>query len=184
MYLLRHGQSEFNLHFSASRRDPGIEDPSLTEAGVKQARGAARQLKEAGIRKIIASPYRRALQTAHEAAAILQVPVTIELLIRERFAFVCDIGTPRSVLERDWPGCRFDGMEENWWNQRLESEAEVVARAARFRESISQWDHAHDGTLLVSHWGFLLALTGRSLANGESLRWDPADPVPTELDWL
>jgi broad specificity phosphatase PhoE len=32
MILLRHGQSEFNLHFSVTRRDPGIADPKLTQA--------------------------------------------------------------------------------------------------------------------------------------------------------
>ena len=31
MYLLRHGQSYFNLHFTPTRIDPGIEDPELTE---------------------------------------------------------------------------------------------------------------------------------------------------------
>ena len=33
MILLRHGQSEFNLHFIATRRDPGIVDPHLIEFG-------------------------------------------------------------------------------------------------------------------------------------------------------
>ena len=36
MFLLRHGQSYFNLHFTESRIDPGIEDPELTELGLAQ----------------------------------------------------------------------------------------------------------------------------------------------------
>ena len=44
MYLLRHGQSYFNLHFSETRVDPGIEDPELTPLGVEQAVAAAQQL--------------------------------------------------------------------------------------------------------------------------------------------
>ena len=42
MILLRHGQSEFNLRFTATRRDPGIEDARLTEYGHYQAEHAAR----------------------------------------------------------------------------------------------------------------------------------------------
>jgi broad specificity phosphatase PhoE len=37
MFLLRHGQSYFNLHFSATRVDPGIGDPGLTPLGLTQA---------------------------------------------------------------------------------------------------------------------------------------------------
>ena len=64
MILLRHGQSEFNLHYSATKRDPGIEDPRLTPLGHEQAEHAAEALANAGVRRIIASPYTRALQTA------------------------------------------------------------------------------------------------------------------------
>ena len=43
MILVRHGQSHFNLHFSATRVDPGIEDPELTDEGVRQAATAAEE---------------------------------------------------------------------------------------------------------------------------------------------
>ena len=41
MYVLRHGQSEFNVRFSQNRVDPGIEDPRLTDLGHRQAAEAA-----------------------------------------------------------------------------------------------------------------------------------------------
>jgi broad specificity phosphatase PhoE len=41
MFLLRHGQSYFNLHFGETRVDPGIEDPELTPLGIEQAAAAA-----------------------------------------------------------------------------------------------------------------------------------------------
>ena len=44
MILIRHGQSEFNLHFSATRIDPGIPDPKLTPLGEAQAEAAAMSL--------------------------------------------------------------------------------------------------------------------------------------------
>jgi glucosyl-3-phosphoglycerate phosphatase len=64
MFLLRHGQSYFNLHFTPTRIDPGIEDPELTELGVAQAHAAAVQLADVPLSRIIISPYTRALQTA------------------------------------------------------------------------------------------------------------------------
>jgi precorrin-6x reductase len=41
MILLRHGQSEFNLLFTQTRKDPGIKDPRLTSLGHSQAEAAA-----------------------------------------------------------------------------------------------------------------------------------------------
>ena len=42
-------------------------------------------------------------------------------------------------------------------------------------------DWAH--TVVVSHWGFILAMTGRSLVNGEWLRCDPTGPEPENVVW-
>ena len=64
MILLRHGQSQFNLHFTATRKDPGIPDPHLTEEGAAQALAAAEALAAEDIRQVVVSPYTRALQTA------------------------------------------------------------------------------------------------------------------------
>ena len=107
MILLRHGQSEFNLHFTATRRDPGIPDPRLTPLGEEQARTAAAALQGLGLRRIIVSPYTRTLQTAQPVARALGLPMVVNPLVRERCAFSCDIGTPRSALEAAWPGQDF-----------------------------------------------------------------------------
>jgi broad specificity phosphatase PhoE len=180
MFLLRHGQSHFNLHFTRTRRDPGIEDPELTEEGRRQARKAGHALATAGITGILVSPYTRALQTAAEVAAVIQAPVRVDPLVRERCAFACDIGTPSSVLARAWPGHDFAAVEEVWWHGAIESEATVIDRADRFRAAMRR-DPSASSTLLVSHWGFLLALTGRSIENGNWIEWDPADAAPREI---
>ena len=86
MILLRHGQSEFNLHFTAMRRDPGIVDARLTELGHIQAAEAARQLAGERITRIITSPYTRALQTAAPLAKELRARVLINPIVRERYA--------------------------------------------------------------------------------------------------
>jgi broad specificity phosphatase PhoE len=182
MILLRHGQSEFNLHFGATRRDPGIIDPQLTELGHAQAEEAARQLRGQDIRRIVASPYTRALQTARPVAAALNLPVTIDPIVRERYAFACDVGTTRQELARCWPEHDFSAIPETWWPAEEETETAIVSRAARFRADIAaRHDWAH--TLVVSHWGFILSMTGQSVANGQWLRCDPNEPAPAQLVW-
>jgi broad specificity phosphatase PhoE len=168
MILMRHGQSEFNLHFSATHRDPGIADPRLTPEGHAQAARAAEALATRDIRRIIASPYTRAMQTAAPIAAALNLPVLINPTIRERYHFSCDIGTKRAELAIAWPQHDFSHLDEVWWPAGTEDEVSVAARAARFRDemaAIGGWDH----TLIVSHWAFLLTFTGTSLQNGEWL---------------
>ena len=182
MILLRHGQSEFNLHFTATRRDPGIEDPKLTPLGHEQARAAAAALAGEGIERIIASPYTRALQTAAPLAAALGLKVLINPVVRERYAFVCDIGSPRTELAMAWPEHDFSGIEEVWWPAITEPAAAAVDRAALFRAemaALSDWSR----TLVVSHWGFIMALTGLSVQNGQWLRFDPNAAPPGEIAW-
>ena len=58
----------------------------------------------------------------------------------------------------------------------------VAARAMQFRlDMMLRDDWAH--TVVVSHWGFILAMTGRSLVNGEWLRCDPTGPEPENVVW-
>ncbi len=79
MFLLRHGQSFFNLHFNKTRVDPGIEDPELTALGAEQAVAAAAQLADVALTRIIISPYTRALQTAEPILAVRQDLVLVGL---------------------------------------------------------------------------------------------------------
>ena len=103
MILLRHGQSAFNLHFGATGEDPGIPDAPLTPLGQAQAEAAAAALAGEGIRRILCSPYTRALQTAAPIARRLDLPVTVTPVVRERCSASCDIGTPRTELALAWP---------------------------------------------------------------------------------
>jgi glucosyl-3-phosphoglycerate phosphatase len=180
MIVLRHCQSEFNLHFTRTRRDPGIVDPVLTPFGERQAGQAALALAGAAITRILVSPYTRALQTALPIARAWDLVPEVTPLIRERYAFTCDIGTPRTELQRRWGPLDFSHLDEVWWPAEIEAEADVLGRAERFRGEIASLPD-HDTTLVVSHWGFLLALSGRSLENGTFRHVDPhtrpAEPV-------
>jgi len=182
MILLRHGQSEFNLLFTQTRRDPGIPDPKLTPLGHEQARAAVDALRGERIRRIIASPYTRALQTVAPIAEALGVEVFVNPIVRERYAFACDIGSPRTELALAWPQHDFSAIDEVWWPA-VEVPADAVqARAALFRAEMAALRDWSD-TLVVTHWGFILAMTGVRVTNGEWLRCDPTAPAPAAITW-
>jgi broad specificity phosphatase PhoE len=182
MILLRHGQSEFNLLFTRTRRDPGIIDPALTPLGHEQAHAAAEALAGERISRIICSPYTRALQTAEPVARRLGVPVFVNPIVRERYAFSCDVGSPVTELSLAWPDRDFSAIEEVWWPAMEEQAASVIARAALFRAEIAALPDWSD-TLVVSHWGFILCMTGNSVMNGQWQRCDPTLPAPEQIVW-
>lgn len=172
MILVRHGESHFNVVYGKTRRDPGIVDPELTETGRRQAESVAAALDGADIRRILASPYTRTLQTAEIVAEALGLGVAVEPLVRERAAFVCDIGSPRSALSRRWPRFEFGDLPERWWPDPEESEHALLARCRAFRRAVAgleDWRHV----LVVSHWGFIRGLTGQAVTNGTRVLFDP-----------
>jgi broad specificity phosphatase PhoE len=182
MFLLRHGQSYFNLYFSETRVDPGIEDPELTPLGVEQAASAAAKLAGVALTRIIVSPYTRALQTAEPLLAIHDVPVEIMHEVRERAAFVCDIGSPPTLLATRFPHHDFAHLPTQWWPSGIETSEATIQRAAAFRILMAAREDAAT-TLLVSHWAFILALSGASLANGEIVEYDPSTTPPEPIAW-
>jgi broad specificity phosphatase PhoE len=177
MLLVRHGQSEFNAAFTLTRVDPGIPDPRLTALGREQAEHAAMQLRGAGVARLIASPYTRTLETASIIAARLGVPIAIDARVRERATFHCDIGSPRQDLATRFPELAFDHLDEPWWHDhialdRAESEDELGLRARAF---CADWAGRRDwqDVAVITHWGFIRAVTGQSVQNAEILRLDP-----------
>jgi broad specificity phosphatase PhoE len=172
MFLLRHGQSYFNLHFNATRVDPGIEDPELTPLGFEQAAAAAALLSARALTHIIVSPYTRALQTAQPILAMHQAPVAIMQEVREQAAYACDVGSPPHVLAARFPQHDFSHLQPRWWHEGAETAEQTAARADSFRALMAARDDSAT-TLLVGHWAFILALTGTALANGEILEYEP-----------
>jgi len=182
MFLLRHGQSYFNLLFTKTRVDPGIEDPELTPLGAEQAAAAAAQLAGSALTRIIVSPHMRALQTAEPILAMHKVTVDVMHEVRERAAYACDIGRPPELLATRFPHHDFGRLPPRWWHGGIETSQETIARADAFRVLMAaRADSAT--TLLVSHWAFILALTGYSAENGEILEYDPRAKAPERIDW-
>jgi broad specificity phosphatase PhoE len=182
MFLLRHGQSFFNLLYGQNRVDPGIEDPQLTPLGAQQAATAARMLAAKPLTRVIISPYTRALQTAQPILAVHDVTVEIMHEVRERAFFVCDVGSPPHVLADRFPHHDFAHLPARWWHDGIETADETIARADGFRELMAARSDSAT-TLLVSHWAFMIALTGVSMANGELLTYDPISKAPESIDW-
>lgn len=175
MILMRHGQTVFNIVFGETRIDPGIEDPHLTDEGRAQALAGAKALAGEGVTRLIASPYTRALQTADIIARELALPLSVEPLARERAAYACDVGTPRSRLAADWAHLALDHLDEQWWSPMEEPPSHFSARCGAFREAMAR--HADWPRLaVVTHWGVIRELTGKILRNGEFVRVDPTAP--------
>ncbi|ROO89295.1 putative phosphoglycerate mutase [Actinocorallia herbida] len=95
--LLRHGQTPL----SVERRFAGVGDIPLTEVGVAQAEAAARYLANAGIDVIVASPLRRAQDTAKAVAAVTGAEIRTDEGFRET-----DFGA--------WEGHSFAEVAERW----------------------------------------------------------------------
>ena len=171
MILLRHGETMFNVIYGASRRDPGLADPGLTAWGRAQAGRMADALRARTVRRLVCSPYLRALETAAIIRESLGLPVVVDARVRERCAFSCDVGTPRSALAADWTGFAFERFDEIWWPSGEESEAAFLDRCRGFGRAATRNADWRE-TAVVTHWGVIRALTGRRVANGEVVRFD------------
>ena len=177
MYLARHGQTMFNVVFGEIKQDPGIEDPPLTDEGCAQADDLAERFAELHIKRIVSSPYTRALQTARSVANRLDVPVAVDADVRERTAYVCDVGTATGKLAADWPHLDMDHLDDIWWNIEEEPIPDFHDRCARFRRQMAaaaDWDRV----AVITHWGVIRSLTGVRVGNAELIRCDPRDPHP------
>jgi glucosyl-3-phosphoglycerate phosphatase len=173
MFFVRHGQSEFNVEFSITGRDPGVRDAPITVRGQKQALGAARHLKGKNITRMMCSPYTRALQTASIIAEHLGIKtITAQPLAGERKLYSCDIGTPLSELKKKWPAVDFVKVEkEEWWPASDETEDDIMRRTQGFTTLYGDvTDEAT--TAIVSHWYFIFTLSGKDTENGQIIRRD------------
>ncbi|WP_030250497.1 histidine phosphatase family protein [Streptomyces violens] len=157
--LWRHGQTAWNLE----RRFQGTTDIELTEAGVEQARRAARLLAALQPDAIIASDLQRAARTAAELSAVTRLDVTHDEALRETYAgawqgltheeIVAQYAEQYAAWKRGEPVRRGGG----------ELETEVADRAAPVVQLAA--DKLPDGGTLVvvSHGGTIRTTIGRLL---------------------
>lgn len=97
VYLARHGQTPLNE--SGALR--GLADPPLDEAGREQARRLGTALGPRSPSLVVASPLRRAIQTAQPVADQAGLPVT----------------TDQRLIDRDygpWTGASKESVAARW----------------------------------------------------------------------
>src|SRR5215207_4969728 len=78
VWLARHGERQDAM--DAQRGGPGAlaDDPPLSEEGKRQAALLAGRLRDEGLSHVVASPYRRTVETAAIVARACKLPVKLE----------------------------------------------------------------------------------------------------------
>ncbi len=157
--LWRHGQTAWNLE----RRFQGQTDIELTEAGVLQARRAARLLAALRPDAMICSDLLRTRTTATELASLTALEVTYDSALRETYAGVWQGLTHEEIIERY--GDQYAAWKRGEPVRRGggELETEVADRAAPV--VLAHADKLADGGTLVvvSHGGTIRTTIGRLL---------------------
>jgi len=122
LHLIRHGESLHNeaTYGKPEEYDPFLWDAELSQRGREQVEALKEKVKQIHPQLVVVSPLTRALQTAVGAFGN-SVPVVVHPLASERLDNACDIGLPRSELEKVWINNNLDFSlmdntdKEIWW---------------------------------------------------------------------
>lgn len=183
VHLIRHGQSTFNAHYSATGIDPIHFDARLTDLGERQVAEARQRLAQYDYDIVLASPLTRAIQTA-EGIFGGRIPIEITPLHREWQMSSCDIGRSTAELVAEFPHLDFGGLADPWWLHEgppcelgfpQESEEHLRERLAAFKAMILE--RPEQRLAVVGHGDFFSRLVGRHLENCEMAAWDPMGPI-------
>ena len=172
VFLIRHGQSEFNAAHSDGEPDPMIFDAPLTELGHAQAREARAEAAKLGIVQVITSPLTRAIQTALLIFGD-DAPIKVVTDHRELLSHSCDVGRSPTLLQADFPNLDFTHLDEIWWHQGPVNENGVPVEPQEvFARRIGQFardiERAPEQPLaIVGHGDTFRELAGVSLMNCE-----------------
>jgi len=156
VFFVRHGESVANV-FDRDRTRPEGDVDQLTELGWEQARGLGGRLRDEGIETIVASPMRRAQETAQAINEVLGLPISTDrdlFEVRQSDAFYAGLPDAAEHATLNWmpqspPGDAPEGAE---------SFADIVGRVERVRGRIEA--RAPERILAVSHYGFLHFMLG------------------------
>lgn len=159
IYLLRHGETEWNL----ARRYQGALDSPLTARGRMQATGMAERLASilsqspdgvASEYRLVSSPLARAVETASIVGAVLGLPVETDLRLRELSIGAWD-GMTKAEIEAQFPGALEGGGRSDWYFRAPGGESFEAAR-----QRVAAWlaETADQPTMAVAH-----GLIGRML---------------------
>ena len=153
---MRHGESAANV-FDRGGAQPDDGGDRLTEHGWAQARGLAERLRGEALETIVASPMRRAQETAAAIGEVLELPVSTDddlFEVVQSDAYHASRDTRAQHATLTWmPDAAPDEATPG-----AESFAEIVARVARARGRLEAMDA--ERVLVVSHHDVLHFLLG------------------------
>ncbi len=168
---IRHGLTELNR----DKRVGGRLDVALLEEGIRQAEEASGRFVGTPVDVVIASPLRRAIQTAQIVTGWPPEAIVIDELCTER-AFGRMEGLTRSEVATRFPEVRYLQIDNIGYSLNPpggEPFPVLQDRARRFLNSVLE-PYRGKRILISSHQNFLQQLHGvlRSLDPFEALRWD------------
>lgn len=177
VYLCRHGESTWNCAGPEARAAPGdgLRDADLSPRGRAQVAALAPVLHDVSV--VYSSPLTRTLRTAARLAELYRAPLRVSACLRERRRDIGDVGRSPSALATEFPALADElrGLRKNWWtwscaacSRTRECGACEVRRTRQVRRLLTT---AGPGAVVVSHFDVLEALSGRELANCETVRF-------------
>lgn len=161
IYFVRHGETKQNkaeVHQN--------DDAELTELGLKQAHFLAESLKRFPIKTIVASPLKRAKDTAEIIQQIIDKPLSYSMLLRE-IPYPSEIwgekyNDPEAVRIRQEVS---DHSDDPTWH--YSDEENLTDTIARGRKAIDHLGTYNEGCILaVTHGRFLRVLVAYMLYDG------------------
>ena len=182
VYLIRHGESTFNVLFEKSGIDPLHFDAPLSDNGFRQVASARPAMPELGADLVVTSPLTRALQTAVGLFEDQPVPIIVSEIHRERLGNSCDVGRNPSLLMDEFPQLSFGHLDEVWWHDGEKDDRGVPVEPynllSRRLSDFSRWiKNRHEQTIVVvGHGTFFHRLTGQHMENCEIVKWSPGGP--------
>jgi broad specificity phosphatase PhoE len=150
--------------FDRDRARPEGDVDRLSERGWEQARGLGHRLQDEGIETIVASPMRRAQETASAINEVLDLPLSTDdelFEVRQSDAFYANLPHAAEHASIAWmPTAPRDETREG-----AESFDDILGRAVRVRERLEA--AGSERILAVSHYGFLHFLLGLTMFGGD-----------------
>ncbi|MEP3276298.1 MAG: histidine phosphatase family protein [Stappiaceae bacterium] len=175
IYFIRHGQSLFNAAYDGEQ-DPMIFDPPLTKLGEEQAARARRQIEDLGIKRVISSPLRRAIQTAQIMFDGI-VPIDVRHGHHELLLHSGDVGSDVSALKAAFPELEFDHLPRRWWHHETGALDEITPEPLPvFQERMSSFvenlaEITDRPVAIVGHGNAFREITGLQFENCQIHRY-------------
>ena len=164
-YFVRHGKTDYSERNTKIYQGFGVQLSPLSELGIRQIKGTAKDERLQGADLILSSPYTRAVQTAAILAKELGADIAIETDLHEWLANKNYLYDEDEIAENSFREYLenhgiYPPDEEKIW----EDAATVKARILRVLEKYKHYNKV----IIACHGLMIQATTGSSLPrNGE-----------------